>query len=443
MPNQVVQPKRATSWTPPPPATSATNDVEFKISEGGVRHVPDPDGLGRRYFEGWASLKGLDYLDTELPPEAFVKGAQEYLTKNPVICWSHKPNLPIGTVLSLTFTEEGLYMTGYIHDQSDLLKAFKKAKKKAPPDSIAVKCEEAWKGIKKGWYKGLSVRASVRALEKVESSELGKKVIRFLELLILEISVCPIQMHPGAKITAVDTLARGLPQEQSTTTLEQAIEIVRGLPALPQEEEPMDVQEAWKKFQESLQANSKDGQVELPEEIARGIQGLSGAISDDAGDQGGDGNGKGDDGGGNEDPEKPPRKEPPSQADLQAMMSEAVRGAFEEHVKPLREELDQLKGKRAPRKSVISIKTPEGSTARPDGAPTKHGAIRRCLGEASRTYNGLTEMGKGEIFGLSLLDVTKLCLLDAGQQGKLKVGGSVNLSRRGREYFARIQSQSG
>lgn len=191
-------------------------DFRVELEETPLQHL---DGYGdRRIFSGWASVRGIDFEDMEILPEAFKAGAQAYLDKNPVILWDHVRNIPIGKCLEISFKEEGIYIKAEIFN---LTKEGKDADGKEPIDmpkdprfpalqSIAAKCDEVWKLIVGGHVRGLSVSGRVRGKMRTYTDENGVKVKQPPEVLLYEISVTPIQVVPKAKIDAANTLAKAL-----------------------------------------------------------------------------------------------------------------------------------------------------------------------------------------------------------------------------------------
>lgn len=370
--------RRATYFTPPPPGGAATQQQDFCVQVNGVQHADDPQGLGRRYFEGWASLDGLDMQDMEIAADACKKGAAKYLQRNPVIVWHHQANLPIGRVLSLTFTPEGMYMSGEIHRMDHILEKWAQYRDDIPLDSIAVKCEEVWSGIVNGSYRGLSIRGGVREVRPVYSPELDKAVPRVLEVELYEISVTPISIHPGTKITKVNTVAKAL---------SEAVEIVKALPCQPQREgdRMSAIQQKWAELQAEIEAAAKEnnGEVELPEEVAKGLASYGSAVE-----------------GVNVDPRP------------------------------------------AERIGHSTLETPAEAKVRPTGAPTPGSVspIEKALNhDAPTVYNGRTNFGEGDAFGLPESDVYKLHLMMANSQGHMSLIDGVNLSPAVNKYFAAQQ----
>lgn len=192
--------------------------VSFRVEleETPLRHL---DGYGdRRIFSGWASVRGIDFEDMEILPEAFRAGAQAYLTKNPVLLWDHARYLPIGKVLEIAFDDAGIYIVAEIFNltaegkDANGKKPIEMPKDSRYPElqSIAAKCDEVWGLVVSGKVRGLSVSGRVRGKMQTFTDENGNKVKRPPEVLIYEISVTPIQVVPKAKIDAANTLAKAL-----------------------------------------------------------------------------------------------------------------------------------------------------------------------------------------------------------------------------------------
>lgn len=207
--------------TPPvplPPSSQATKPQDFQtnLAFTELRHIDDPTGEERRLFGGWASLEGVAPDGKEVLNEAFAEGAQEYLDRNPIILWNHKNYLPIGRVLSITLSNQGVWIEGEIFRATDLLKLWESVpepdlQKFPEAESIAAKCEEAWWLISTRAVRGLSVRGrSYGHVREAYSEELGAHIVQVLRLDLIEISVAPIQCHPGTRIEAINTLARSL-----------------------------------------------------------------------------------------------------------------------------------------------------------------------------------------------------------------------------------------
>lgn len=234
----------ATAFDTPPPLSE---DVAFEITASGLRHLPDASGGDRRLFEGWASLGGIDWQNEEILPDAFKKGAAEYLQKNPVLLWDHQRDKPIGRALSLTFSPEGVYLKG------EILRYPLSPHRMEGSPSLALLCDEVWQSILLGTARGLSVRGAARSRQEAYSEGLGRVFRRVLEVLLYEISVTPIQVHPGAKIVAANTLAK-------------ALDLAKALP-IGKNKMP-DLQELQKAYIAGLKAHAEQNGGVVPDDVA-------------------------------------------------------------------------------------------------------------------------------------------------------------------------------
>jgi len=233
----------ATAFDTPPPLSE---DVAFEITASGLRHLPDASG-DRRLFEGWASLGGIDWQNEEILPDAFRKGAAEYLQKNPVLLWDHQRDKPIGRALSLTFSSEGVYLKG------EILRYPPSPHRVEGGPSLALLCDEVWQSILLGTARGLSVRGAARSRQEAYSEGLGRVYRRVLDVLLYEISVTPIQVHPGAKIVAANTLAK-------------ALDLAKALP-IGKNKMP-DLQELQKAYLAGLKAHAEQNGGVIPDDVA-------------------------------------------------------------------------------------------------------------------------------------------------------------------------------
>lgn len=392
--------KRASLFTPAP--IRATSTVDFATAVNGLQHVADPSGQNRRYFEGWASLPGLDMQDMEVAAKACEKGAQAYLERNPVIVWHHQANMPIGRVESLHFTDEGMYLCGVIFNMQEVLDQWSKHSNTIPLDSIALKCEEAWQGIKSGAYSGLSIRGGVREVVPAWSSELDKVVPRVLEVELYEISVTPISIHPGTKITSINTVAKAFGQ---------AIEIAKALDCKPlnTQGETMSVVKAFEAFQVALAAVADNqGNVELPEEVSKGLEAM-----------------------GFEVPEAEVAK---TAEELIAEQQEVIK-SMQARMDQMEQEARHNPGALADRRGFTSINTPTEAKVKPTGAQVKAvNVVEKALNCASESYRGRLNFGEGDRFAMAKDDIYKLALIDAAQQGHMSIIDNVNLSPKAQAW---------
>lgn len=462
-------------WLPVPPSGAATEEREWVLDSNSLTHLEDPTGEGRRLFEGWASLKGIDYQGHEIAPDAFEKMAHEYLAKNPVLLWDHIRHLPIGTVHRLTTTEEGLYIQGEIWRLNDLTwdeeeearKAEERGEVYAGQESIAQKCNEVWHLIRTGRIRGLSIRGKARQFVAAYSPELGEYIPRVTEVLLYEISVTPTQVHPGAKIVAVNTLAKSLdllkglplyrptepttepspgpkqaPQEQKTgyARTNKAKAIMR-LPTPPtsQQGEHMSfekIRELQRQLGEELEAMGSAGDaIEIPEDVAVGFKQFGDAVQLDGVDLE-----KGLDPNEAAPPENPPQNDPPvgnqnntpqpGAVDMEALAN-LMGSQLEKALSPINQRLEALEDNapsNRPEKprSMIRVPTanqrPEGARPKPTGAQGHDGiaAVEKALDILASSRDGHADMGKGEYHGCTLTDAAQLTMVHGAMTGHFR-----------------------
>lgn len=472
-------------WMPLPPDAAATQDLEWSLDTNELQHIHDESGEERRLFRGWASLGGIDYQGHEIAPDAFEKMASEYLSKNPVLLWDHIRHLPIGNVLSLTTTDKGLYIEAEIWKLNDLewdeeeeaRKAKEQGEHYAGKADIGAKCNQVWDLVRTGKIRGLSIRGKARQWQPVYSPELRTHIPRITEILLYEISVTPTQVHPGAKITAVNTLAKALdlckalplcpgggsylpPQDDKTRpTMKAPRRAYMTTPtqgAKPRGEPVMS--EKIKQLTDQLNAElaaaaGEDGSIELDPAVAAQFQQWGASVEfdgevekgldpDDATPPAGNEN----DPGQNPDPANPaPALDPEAFAAL-------VSGAVEKGLQPIKERIEALEADApspAPQPRSARIRTsaekPAGAKAKPTGAqdadPYGPATVSKALDVLANSINGHADMGKGEYHGCGIAETSQLSLLEASLQGKLTDGHQIQLSPAGQALLQSCASQ--
>jgi hypothetical protein len=452
-----------------PDTGASTKSVDWAMDIDGIQHIDDPSGEDRRLFEGWASLGGIDYQGHEIEPGAFEAMALEYLAKNPVLLWDHIRHLPIGTIHELIFADEGLYIKGEIwrfediewDDEAEAEKAKKDGKVYVGTESIGKKCNEVWFLIKTGKIRGLSVRGKARQWTAVYSVELRKQIPRISEILLYEISVTPTQVHPGAKIVAVNTLAKsleickGLSLEFESFEQDRTEQSANGTASKWANEppagrhvykinkrnsnkrgnKPMDpvekLREALGEVQKSLGEMGDDGDsIEIPEDVAALLQDLGGSVEFQEGDE----------------VEKGLQQEPVTPVAPAGFDMSALKGILQETMAPISERLDALEkpvqsatpAKPTARIRNPSAKRPTNASPKPTGAqndPYSPQTVEKALIVLSNSKNGCADMGKGHFHGCGLQEAAQLTLLDATLKGKMKGGGQISLEVRGQELL--------
>lgn len=135
---------------------------------------------GDLIIEGWAaSFEGLDRQGENFIPKAFERGIKSFLGGQSALCFHHKYDMGIGTVLDLQRKDEGLWMKARVDYQPE----------QSPLRHI-------YNAIKKGSYKGLSIGGFFKRA-MVE----GKRMIADMDFT--EISVTPVAIHPKTKFAVV------------------------------------------------------------------------------------------------------------------------------------------------------------------------------------------------------------------------------------------------
>jgi HK97 family phage prohead protease len=136
---------------------------------------------GDLIIEGWAaSFDGLDRQGENFVDGAFQRGIKAFLDGQAALCFHHKQDHGIGTVLDLNEVEgKGLWMKARVDFQ---------------PESSPLRY--IYNAVKKGSYKGLSVGGFFkRALVG------GRRMIADMDFT--EISVTPVAMHPKTQFAVV------------------------------------------------------------------------------------------------------------------------------------------------------------------------------------------------------------------------------------------------
>lgn len=215
---------------PPPPVDFGGMEQGSICFQAPLRHL---EGFGeRRIFEGWASVRGFDFQDMEIPPEAFQASLSHYLLKNPVILWDHFRALPIGRVLNAKVESSGLYIRGEVFRKDDLdanavaLDVPDAIESSLKPElqSIEKKANEVWGMVLKGWIRGLSVSGFPRKTEEITLQD-GTILQRVLDFLLTEISITPIQVNSGSQIVAANAIAKAMPMAKEQTLSDVLLEM--------------------------------------------------------------------------------------------------------------------------------------------------------------------------------------------------------------------------
>lgn len=136
---------------------------------------------GDLLIEGWAAdFSGLDRQGENFTGGAFQHGITTFLNGSAALCFHHKHDLAIGSVLELREVEgKGLYMKARVDRQGQ-----------------ASPLRWIYDGIRKGSYRGLSVggffkRKRTPAGWRITSAD------------VVEVSVTPVPMHPSTKLAVI------------------------------------------------------------------------------------------------------------------------------------------------------------------------------------------------------------------------------------------------
>jgi HK97 family phage prohead protease len=160
--------------------------LEGKALDEGNAPVVTEEENGDLIIEGWAaSFDGLDRQGENFIPEAFERGIKSFLGGQAALCFHHKHDMGIGSVLDLQRKDEGLWMRARVDHQPE----------QSPLRHI-------YNAIKKGSYRGLSIGGFFK-----RGLVAGKRMIADMDFT--EISVTPVAVHPKTKFAVVAGKALG------------------------------------------------------------------------------------------------------------------------------------------------------------------------------------------------------------------------------------------
>lgn len=326
-------------------------------------HLSAMEDDTRRTWEGWFSAEGIDWEDEIAPSTSavFREAIDEYLRKNPVVLWDHDRSFPIGKVHSIEIHEGvGMLAKGEIFTVKDFGFEFSSDGESANMQ-ILNKCNEVWGLMKSGIVKGLSWHGRVRK-QWVWSEDLGEYIKKAKKvILISEVTITPIQVHPSAKITKVNTMAK-------------ALEMSKALPLNHVKDASMDKIKQARDAQSaylSAMSNLEDG-VDLPQEMVDAHKALMGAIE----------------------VEEPSEK------------------ALRSEVDQLKEQVSSLLQEPAPLRKRTG--KPEGVQSPPSKSLEFVEVVDKALDVHKSTLNGVTEMGEGKPYYGTPEDAVKMIMLKSG-----------------------------
>jgi HK97 family phage prohead protease len=151
------------------------------LEDGTPAQTVTEEENGDLIIEGWAaSFEGLDRQGENFVPGAFQRGIKSFLSGQSPLCFHHKYDMGIGSVLDLQeHPDKGLWMKARVDYQPE----------QSPLRHI-------YNAVKKGSYKGLSVGGFFkRALVE------GRRMIADMDFT--EVSVTPVAVHPKTKFAVV------------------------------------------------------------------------------------------------------------------------------------------------------------------------------------------------------------------------------------------------
>lgn len=430
---------------PQPPDQWVGDQVHFQIS-GQLDHIEDP--AGRRLFEGWASVEGLDYGSRneesgewepeDVPSSSLERAIAHYVAKNNLFVWDHARHMPIGQILDYSVHPGvGVYVKGMIFRPEDLLGEGSESDPQPvldlPQSSLdwlrEVSRENKFYDIEKmlNMVWGLMLQGYVRGIswqgytlkQWAWSPELNKHVKQHkLTLNITDFCITPIQVGQGAQLTRINKQAKALP-------LNEALRVAKALPLRP--------------------ACSNTGGFAMSEQVKKVEQGLDSLLEvlhglpDDI----------------NIDPETAARLEQTSKA--LALMANATAApgqpasspggdqtlkSLQTQVSDLQTRIAQLQGEAAPVRNRVGHEPPNGPAQRPSGEPVNGAEIvQKALEIGGTIRDGKTNFGQGEFVSINEneinLDMYKL-------QNVLQQGYSyehTQLGQAGRKLLQLAQQQ--
>lgn len=329
----------------------------------------------KRTFEGWFSVGGIDWEDEDAPSTAkvFQEAADEYLRKNPVILWDHKRDFPIGKAISIKVHEGvGVHVVGEILGPRDFGYETSEDGESSSMELLN-KCNEVWELMKRGIVKGLSWKGRVRK-QWAWSDDLNKYVKRAKKvLLIYEVTVTPVQVHPSAQITQVNTMAKALEMSKALPLT------IEGKGMSEQVKRAQEAQEAYIKAMRALE----DG-VDLPQEMLDRHNSIGGAMQ----------------------------------------VEEVSEKSLEMQVKELTEQINALKSEPAPLRNQTG--QPTGSKERPVEGASFEESVEKSLNVMSNVENGVTDRGAGKACYVTAEDTVKMLFLKS--KGRIEHRGQFSVS---------------
>lgn len=408
-----IEPFVATASTPPPPYWERIEGAEAALVEfsesGKLYHIEDPTGQNRRLVEGWTSLNGADWEDEDVPSHVFLGAIEEYYRKNPVILWDHQRDKPIGELLEWEITDQGLFVRFRIYDSRDF---------DNPNSAMLALCNDKWSLVRRGLIRGLSWDGRARK-RWIWSADLGKMIKQPIEILMSEITVTPIQVHPGAKITGCNTLSKALRITKALRLRGGATTGANAMPMTPEQQAAFDAQQAYVAALKALPEG-----VEPPAEVITNQEAITKALG----------------------LKQPPAQPPvaPAQPAIPADIMEAITKALaptmslvEQHTAAIA----AISNQAAPlRNQVAHDDNPVGQPRPNAGAPDMYERMTKALDMGGQIRGGKLERGQGEAAMIGGPELMKMHMAINGM--KLSWNGrqpDITWSDSAKALMARVQ----
>lgn len=377
----IALPSMAPAPPIPPDLWKEQEQIHFQIP-GQLDHIHD--SMGRRLFEGWASVEGLDYGIEDVPAQSLEHAIAAYVKKNNLFVWDHARHMPIGRILDYSIHPGvGVYVKGEIFRPADILGTGDANNPtpqiELPEKSLAwltqIAKEQTWADMEKAlnliW--GLMVQGHVRGIswqgytlkQWAWSPELQDYVKKHaLTINITDFCITPIQVGQGAQITRINKQAKALP-------LKDALWVAKALPL------------------------RKTGDKDMSDKLTKVVQGFDSLLAqlhelpEDV----------------QLDPETAKRMEQTSKA-LGLLASNGVAEPsskaleLEQKLAALQQELAVVKGEVAPARNRVSHQPANGPAPRPGQTTNVFEMAQKALEIGSTVRDGRTNFGHGEFVGI-------------------------------------------
>lgn len=138
-------------------------------------------GSKSRFISGYANKNVVDRTYQRVDPIAYLSSKDDFMLKNPVMFFNHDWNEPIGKIVELKVTEDGLFVKGQIGEGYDL-------------------ADKVWKMIEQGLLRTFSIGFRPKKIEYDAEEEV--EVIKDLELLEVSVAAIPVNQDSIFEVSA-------------------------------------------------------------------------------------------------------------------------------------------------------------------------------------------------------------------------------------------------